>query len=446
MKLAKTARLFLPVALASLACTGAMLTQDAAGQGRRYFAPHSVLFDCPDPAVIQPDERGPVYVFATGYGIPFYKSDDLCHWDRVDRVFAEGTPAWARAAIPGGRGEWAPDIRFFNGRYYLYYAVSTMGSQHSVIGLATNKSLDPAARDYRWEDQGLVLESKPGGTDFNAIDPAMIVDHDKQPYLFWGSYWTGLKAARLDPQTGKLPAPDKAEKAEKIVPVAARAPGVDPPAIEAPYVMEHNGYWYLFVSWDSCCDGENSTYKVLVGRSKSILGPYFDHRGRAMAEGGGTLVLASYGKWRGPGHNSALSTPHGDWMVNAGFNSEHLEQRRVLQIRPMYWLDDGWPVVGDVIDGPQEKGRQVNAKPDLAGDWTQWTDYAAPTTLTFRGNGSVSSGSRTGTWRLRDSTLEITWSDAAGSGNKSSTTSLKANGNSFVGRDASGQVLFALKK
>jgi arabinan endo-1,5-alpha-L-arabinosidase len=398
-----------------------------------------VLFDCPDPAVIQPKDDGPVYVFATGYGVPIYRSDDLYHWDRVGRVFAEGTPAWARAAIPGSRGEWAPDIRWFNGRYFVYYAVSTMGSQHSVIGLATNKSLDPAARDYRWEDQGMVLESKPGTNDFNAIDPAMIVDHDKRPYLFWGSYWSGIKAARLDPQTGKLP------PGAKFVAVAARAPGVNPSAIEAPYVMEHNGYWYLFVSWDNCCDGENSTYKVLVGRSKSILGPYDDHRGRAMTDGGGTLVLASYGKWRGPGHNSVLSTRQGDWMVNAGFDAEHLEQRRVLQIRPMYWPNDGrpgdgWPVVGDAVIAPQVLGHPASAKPDLAGDWTQWTDYAAPATLKFRADGSVLCDARGGTWKLRDSTLQIKWPDAAGA------MSLKANGNSYVGRDANGQIIFALKK
>ncbi len=428
-----------------LACTFATLILDAAAQGRKFAAKGNVLFDCPDPAVIQPAEKGPVYVFATGYGIPFFKSDDLYHWDYVGRVFAEGTPAWARAAIPGGRGEWAPDIRFFNGRYCVYYAVSTMGSQHSVIGLATNRSLDPTARDYRWEDQGLVLESKPGMTDFNAIDPAMIVDRDTQPYLFWGSYWTGLKAAKLDAKTGKLP------PGAKIVAVAARAPGVNPSAIEAPYVMEHNGSWYLFVSWDSCCDGENSTYKVLVGRSKSILGPYMDHRGRAMTEGGGTLVLASYGKWRGPGHNSVLSTRHGDWMVNAGFDSEHLSQRRMLQIRPMYWPNDGgsgdgWPVVGEAVSAPQDLGHPANSKTYIAGDWTQWTDYAAPATVTFRSDGSVSSNGRAGTWRLRDSAFEIKWSDAAGSGKNSSPITLNVNGNSYVGRDANGKVLFALKK
>ena len=173
--------------LASLACVSVVFARKADGQGRRYTADRNVSFDCPDPAVIQPRDPGPVYVFATGYGVPIYRSDDLYHWDRVEsRVFAGDVPApVGKGGRAGSRGIWAPDIRWFNGRYFLYYAVSTFGSQHSVIGLATNKSLDPASPDYRWEDQGLVLESREGKTDFNAIDPAMIVDHDDQPHLFW---------------------------------------------------------------------------------------------------------------------------------------------------------------------------------------------------------------------------------------------------------------------
>ncbi len=208
---------FTRIALAALALACVMFTQYASSQGRRFAARGNVLVDCPDPAVIQPKENGPVYVFGTGYGIPIFRSDDLYHWNRAGRVFPDDVPAWTKSSIPGSRGAWAPDIRWFNGRYYLYYAVSTFGSQHSVIGLATNKSLDPASPDYRWQDQGLVLESRPGKTDYNAIDPAMIFDRDKQPYLFWGSFWTGIKAARLDPQTGKLP------PAAKITAVAARA-------------------------------------------------------------------------------------------------------------------------------------------------------------------------------------------------------------------------------
>ncbi len=133
-------------------------------------------------------------------------------------------------------------------------------------------------------------------------------------------------------------------------------------------------------------------------------------------------------------------------MVNAGFDSEHLSQRRVLQFRPMYWPDDGWPVVGEAVSAPQDLGHPASAKADVAADWTQWTDYATPATLTFLGDGSLSCGARTGTWRLRDSALEIKWSGAAGADKNASTITLKMNENSYVGRDANGQVLFGLKK
>ena len=357
--------------------------------------PRDVSFGWPDPAIIQPQEKGPVYIFATGMGIPISRSDDLFHWQRIGRVFDRGAPDWAKKAVPGARGIWAPDIRRFNNLYYLYYAVSTFGSQRSVIGLAVNKRLDPADADYRWEDRGLVLESAPDKTDFNAIDPAMFVDRDNRPYLFWGSFWTGIKAAKLDPATGKLP--DDA----KITAIATRMPNTQPPAIEAPYVIAHGDYYYLFVSWDNCCEGERSTYKVIVGRSKSVLGPYLDHRGTSMAEGGGTLVLASYGKWRGPGHNSALCTAHGDWLVLAGYNVENLRRSRLLQIRRMYWPDDGWPVAGEVISAPEKFERRDEAPPSAAGAWTQWTDFGSEQTITLGAEGKSTARDREGVYRQK---------------------------------------------
>ncbi len=403
-------------------------------------SPNDILFDCPDPAIIRPSERSAVYVLSTGRGVPIYRSDDLLHWRQVDRVFPDGVPAWAKTTIPGARSIWAPDVRWFNGRYHVYYAVSTFGSQHSAIGLATNKSLDAADKDYRWEDRGLVLESAPGKSDFNAIDPALIVDHGNRPYLFWGSYWTGIKAAPLDPQTGKLPL------GAKITPVAARAANVNPSAIEAPYVFEHGGYWYLFVSWDNCCDGERSTYKVMVGRSKSILGPYVDWHEKSMAEGGGTLVLGSYDKWRGPGHNSALSTSGGDWMVNAGFHKDFVRRGRVLQIRRMYWPEDGWPVVGEPIQETLRSLATTAPKPAVAGRWKQWIDYANESTVEFSENGQISSDHLSGTWVLRDGRLEVAWKHDPGEPLTRNKIRLFVTPDYYVGRDDDGRIVFGLKE
>ena len=317
---------------------------------------------CPDPAIIGAKDSAGYYVFGTGRGIPIWFSKDLREWHRVGRVFEAGMPSWAARAIPRARAIWAPDISFFRGKYHLYYAVSTFGSQRSVIGLAVSETLDPLRPDqpsvgaHRWEDRGLVIESAPGKCDFNAIDPALFVDGDGTPYLLWGSYWSGIKATRVDPATGK-----PAQQPPKIVPLAARAPGTDPPAIEAPYLIFRDGHYYLFVSWDFCCAGLKSTYKIMVGRSKSVLGPYLDAEGRGMLDGHATLVLASSQRWRGPGHNSVLQSERGDWLVHSCYDAEKAPgSERVLNVRPLTW-NDGWPVAGEPL-GSRE-GRQQRLSP-----------------------------------------------------------------------------------
>ncbi len=184
-----------------------------------------------------------------------------------------------------------------------------------------------------------------GETDFNAIDPALLVDQKGRWLLFWGSFWTGLKVVELEPTTG-MPKPGA-----EIQPIAAR-PHHPSHAIEAPFVEFHNGYYYLFVSWDNCCDGANSTYKVMVGRSRESTGPYVDAAGKPMLEGGGTLVLGSDERWRGPGHNGILTTDQGQWMVHHTYDVENLAAHRILQVRPLKWTDDGWPEVGEPLAVP----------------------------------------------------------------------------------------------
>jgi arabinan endo-1,5-alpha-L-arabinosidase len=311
--------------------------------------PGKILIGCPDPHIIAARKGGGFYIFCTGAGVPIWHSDDLLHWQRAGRVFQENVPEWAQAAVPSAEGIWAPDIAYFAGRYHLYYSVSSFGSQRSVIGLAVNKTLDATRSDYRWEDRGLVVASAPGKTDFNAIDAAPFVDRDGRAYLFWGSFWSGIKAAWLDRATGKL-----AGGPPGIVPVAARAKGVDPPAVEGAYVVFHQGLYYLFVSWDLCCEGLNSTYKIMVGRSRSVLGPYVDAMGRRMLDGGGTPVLASSERWRGPGHNSVLQTPQGDWLVHHTYDAQNVGRGRILQIRPLSW-SNSWPAAGEPLTKPVQE-------------------------------------------------------------------------------------------
>lgn len=151
-------------------------------------------------AVQEADGRYGYYVVSTGRGISISYSRDLKEWRRIGRVFAEDVPRWAQDDVPKANGIWAPDLSFHKGLYYLYYSVSSFGSQRSVIGLAVNKTLDPTSPDYRWEDRGKVIESWPGKCDFNAIDPALFVDRDGTWCLLFGSFRSGIVHHTYDVQ------------------------------------------------------------------------------------------------------------------------------------------------------------------------------------------------------------------------------------------------------
>lgn len=218
-----------------------------------------------DPVIARQGEW--YYCFATGGSVR--RSKDLHHWSLAGRVF-ERLPEWATTEIAGARGGyWAPDISLYKGTYRLYYAVSTFGKNDSAIGLATNRTLDPESPDYRWVDQGMVFRSH-REDDFNAIDPNLAVDENGGHWLNFGSFWGGIKMRRIDPETGKLSTGDT-----ELYSLAARPRTGSPPspdAIEAPFIVRHGGFYYLFVSFDFCCRGVKSTYNVVVGRARAITG------------------------------------------------------------------------------------------------------------------------------------------------------------------------------
>ena len=87
-------------------------------------------------------------------------------------------------------------------------------------------------------------------------------------------------------------------------------------AIEAPFIVQHGNDWYLFVSWDFCCRGPNSDYKVVVGRAEQVTGPYRDRDGKLLSEGGGTLILeAATDQWRGAGHPAIYREGDVDYLA-----------------------------------------------------------------------------------------------------------------------------------
>jgi arabinan endo-1,5-alpha-L-arabinosidase len=290
-----------------------------------------------DPAIIR--QGNTYYVFASNRFaqklVPIFCSQGLRRWKFCGHVF-DAVPDWALKEIPNTRGVWAPDISYVRGQYRLYYAVSTFGSNRSVIGLITNKTLDPNSPDYHWVDQGRVIGST-AADDWNAIDANFVVDKDGGAWLAFGSFWGGLKMSKLDPETGKLSTKDT-----QLYSLASRRP-LEPSAIEAPFIVRHGGYYYLFASFDYCCRGKNSTYKIVVGRSRKVTGPYFDRDRKDMMSGGGTLLLEGAKEWRGPGGQSVLLEGATSLLV---FHSYHAQTgRSALQISMINWVD-GWPRVG----------------------------------------------------------------------------------------------------
>ena len=118
----------------------------------------------------------------------------------------------------------------------------------------------------------------------------------------------------------------------------------EPASIEAPFIFRKNGYYYLFVSWDFCCRGIKSTYKMAVGRSRTVQGPYLDRNGKSLAEGGGTLLLAGNGRWPGVGHNAAYTFAGRDILVFHAYDASD-EGKSKLQILELKWDTAGWPSV-----------------------------------------------------------------------------------------------------
>lgn len=295
-----------------------------------------------DPSIIRAGDA--YYVFSTSQAgeapglIHIRTSKDLTTWTRAGAVFP-AIPDWASKAIRGTKGIWAPDISFVNGVYRLYYSVSTFGSNTSAIGLATTPTLDPSSPDYRWTDQGEVISSKTHD-GYNAIDPNLVVDREGGQWLAFGSFWTGLKLVKLDPATGK-PAPGD----PRIYPLAQRA---RPDAIEAPFIIEHGGFYYLFASFDFCCRGADSSYFTVVGRAKEVTGPYLDYDGKPMMQGYAQVVLHGdldkTRRFRGPGAPGVARVGGRELMVWHAYDARN-KGAPTLRLAPIGWTADGWPVV-----------------------------------------------------------------------------------------------------
>lgn len=295
-----------------------------------------------DPVLIKQDSV--YYVFCTGMGISKWSSLNLKDWKKEPPVFATA-PAWAVKEVPGYKGHtWAPDISYHNGLYYLFYSASAFGKNTSCIGVATSKTLHTGDTAYHWTDHGKIIQSVPGRDMWNAIDPNLAFDDNGTPWLVFGSFWNGIKLVELQNNLLAVAQP------EQWYSLAARGRNKNLPdtvagdaAIEAPFIFKKNGWYYLFVSFDYCCRGEKSNYKIMVGRSKNIFGPYTGKDGTPMTAGGGSLLKEGDHNWYGVGHCAVTDINGIAFLVYHGYDAADKGRSKLL-ISALEWKDD-WPAI-----------------------------------------------------------------------------------------------------
>jgi len=314
-----------------------------------------------DPTIIKVGNTW--HVFSTGQGIQHHVSTDGITWTRVSQVLSSPLSWWSQYVPNQSYNDvWAPDIEYYNGKYWLYYSISSFGSRVSAIGLLSATNINGP-----WTDHGLVIRTT-NSDNYNAIDPHLFIAPNGTPWLAFGSFWSGIKLTQLNPNTMK--------PTGQLYSIATRSGG-----IEAPTLAYRNGYYYLFASIDSCCNGVNSTYKMVVGRSTSITGPYVDKNGVSMLNGGGTIIDAGNSRWKGPGHQDVYEN---SIIIRHSYDATDNGTPKLL-INDLYWDSAGWPTY-DLVPGKyrlinKHSGKALevyNFSNDDGGNVVQWTDWNGP--------------------------------------------------------------------
>lgn len=276
----------------------------------------------PDPTIVKAND-GFFYLYATEdiRNVPIFRSENLVDWKYLGTAFSETT----RPNFEPNGGIWAPDINYINGKYVLYYSMSVWGGEWTCgIGVATSEKPDGG-----FSDKGKLFRSNEIGVQ-NSIDPFYIEDNGKK-YLFWGSF-RGIYAIELSDDG--LSVKENTEKQQ-----------VAGTAYEGVYIHKKGQYYYMFASIGSCCEGLNSTYTTVVGRSENLMGPYTNKQGKPMLENHHEIFIQKNEKFVGTGHNSEIITDNSgqDWILYHAVSVDN-PKGRVLLLDKIEWKDN-WPII-----------------------------------------------------------------------------------------------------
>ena len=294
----------------------------------------------PDPTVIKVGNSYYLYATEDIHNVPIFHSYDLIQWTFKGTAFTNST----RPTFVSGGGIWAPDINYINGKYVMYYSMSTWGGEWACgIGVAVADQPEGP-----FTDRGKLFISTEIGVQ-NSIDPCFFEDGGKK-YLFWGSF-RGIYAIELAADGLSV------KSGSSKVQVAGTA-------FEATYIHKRGSYYYLFASWGSCCNGLSSTYTTVVGRSTSLLGPYVNKSGGSMMSNNYSVVIQGNATFKGVGHNSRIVQDRvgNDWILYHGFSTSAPDQRRVFLDR-ITWSSD-WPVVSGNV--PSSKANAPEPLPSMS--------------------------------------------------------------------------------
>lgn len=278
--------------------------------------------DFPDPSV-QRAPDGYFYSYATGQrGL---RSKDLMKWTKLNNVISR--PTWNDTSTDS-YSFWACDVNYVDGKYLMYYACALWGNgTRTGIGVATGDTPD------KFTDRGKLFRSSEIGVT-NSIDPCYVEEFDKK-YLVWGSFHDIYVAELSD---DGLSVKNFNQKTK-----------IGGGAFEGVMIHKHKNYYYMFASVGSCCEGLNSTYRTVVGRSTSLKGPYVNRNGGTMFDNNYTTIIKGNNRFKGPGHNSEIITDDNgdDWILYHSYDANNGGNGRLLLLDKIVWDANGWPTVND---------------------------------------------------------------------------------------------------